>query len=127
MDLLFQARTRLMFAILWGIGWLVVAALLLMPLPGGVPDGTDKVVHFLLFAGLAFGAIGFSHRVGQLAGLALVTIAGGTALEFAQRLVDYRTFELADATANALGASLGYALAVVVLLLLIRPTDPARI
>ncbi len=120
-------RTRLIFASLWGIGWLVVAILMLMPAPGGVPDGADKVVHFLLFAGLAFGAIGFSHRVGQLAGLALATIAGGTALEFGQRLVGYRTFDLTDATANALGASSGYALAVVVLLLLLRPVDPARV
>jgi len=116
-----------MFAALWAVGWLIVAALLLMPVPGGVPDGTDKVVHFLLFASLAFGAIGFSHRAGQLAGLALVTIAGGIGLEFAQRLVGYRTFDLTDITANALGASSGYVLAVIVLLLLIRPADPARI
>ena len=38
----------------------------------------------------------------------------------------YRTFDLTDAAANALGATSGFALALVVLLLWIRPADPAR-
>ena len=37
-----------------------------------------------------------------------------------------RTFDPTDAWVNALGASLGFALALVVLLLWIRPADPAR-
>ena len=125
MDRLFLPRTRLMFGALWAIAWLVVTVLMLMPVPGGVPEGTDKVVHFLLFAGMAFGALSFSQRAGQLAGLGLLTIAGGTGLEFAQRLVDYRTFDLVDAVANALGASSGYAVALTVLLLWLRPAEAA--
>jgi hypothetical protein len=126
MDRLFQPRTRRILAALWGVSWLIVAVLLLMPVPGGVPEGTDKVVHFLIFAGMALGAVSFSHRAGQLSGLAILTIAGGTALEFAQRLTQWRTFDLSDAAANVFGASSGYAIALVVLLLWIRRADPAR-
>jgi VanZ family protein len=126
MEQLFQPRIRRILAALWVAAWLIVAVLLLMPVPGGVPEGTDKVVHFLMFAGMAFGTVGFSHRAGRLSGLALLTVAGGTALEFAQRLTPWRTFDLTDAAANALGATLGFALALVVLFLWIRPADPAQ-
>ena len=109
MDRFFDPRTRLICAALWALAWLVVAAMLLLPLPAVAPARSDLAAHFLLFAGLA-----------------LVTIAGATLLEVAQRLVPHRTFDLTDAAANALGASSGYALALVVLLLWVRPADPAR-
>jgi VanZ family protein len=123
---LFNPRTRLICATLWALAWLAATALLLLPMPVAGPARSDLAAHFLLFGGLAFAAVSFSHRAGQLAGLALATIAGATALEFAQRLVPYRTFDLTDIAANALGAGSGYALALAVLLLLIRPADPAR-
>jgi hypothetical protein len=123
---LFEPAFRRSFAALWAAAWLIVIVLLLMPVPGGVPEGADKVVHFLIFAGLAFGAVSFSHRAGQLSGLALLTIAGGTALEFAQRLTPWRTFDLTDAAANALGATSGYALALIVLWHWVQPADPSQ-
>jgi VanZ family protein len=126
MDRFFDPRTRLICAVVWGLAWLVVGALLLLPLPVAGPARSDLVAHFLLFAGLAFAAVTFSHRTSQLAGVALLTIASATLLEFAQRLVPYRTFDPTDAWVNALGASLGFAVALVVLLLWIRPADPAR-
>jgi hypothetical protein len=126
LDRLFEPSIRRVLIGLWVIAWFVVTVLLLMPVPGGVPEGTDKVVHFLIFAGMAFGAVSFSHRAGQLSGLALLTLAGGTALEFAQRLTTWRTFDLTDAAANALGATSGFALALVVLFLWVRPADPAQ-
>jgi VanZ family protein len=126
MDRFFDPRTRLICAALWALAWLAVAAMLLLPLPAVAPARSDLAAHFLLFAGLAFAAVTFSHRAGQLAGVALMTIAGATLLELAQRLVPHRTFDLTDAAANALGASSGYALALVVLLLWVRPADPAR-
>ena len=46
-----------------------------------------------------------------------------TALEFAQKLVPYRTFDLVDAAANGLGAFAGYGAALLVLLLVIRPAE----
>ena len=109
---------------LWTLAWLGVVALLLSPVSAAGPTHADLVAHFVLFGGMAFGAVSFSHRPGQLAALALVIVAGGTALEFAQRLLPYRSFDLTDAATNALGATTGYGLAVVVLLLWIRPADP---
>ena len=73
---------------------------------------------------MAFGAVGFSRRPGQLACLALATIALGAALEFAQKLVPYRTFDVIDAVANGVGALAGYAAALLVLVLVIRPAAP---
>ena len=81
---------------------------------------TDLVAHFLLFGAMAFGAVGFSRRPGQLACLALATVALGAALEFAQKLVPYRTFDVIDAVANGVGALAGYAAA-----LLVLTCDPA--
>ena len=120
----FAAKMRPLLAALWAAAWLGVAALLLLPMPVAAPDRSDLVAHFLLFAGMAFGAIGFSRRARQLAGLALLTIAGGTALELAQQLVAYRSFDPVDAAANVLGAMSGYALAVIVLVLWLRPAEP---
>jgi VanZ family protein len=123
---LFDPRTRRMFAVLWVLAWLGVAALLLSPLPAAGPTHSDLVAHFLLFGGMAFATVSFSRRAGQLAGLTLATVVGATALELAQELVPYRTFDLIDAAANALGATSGFALALTVLVLWIRPADPTR-
>jgi VanZ family protein len=119
----FVARSRPLLAALWAAAWVGVAALLLLPMPAAAPDRSDLLAHFLLFAGMAFGAIGFCRRASQLAGLALLTIVCATALELAQQLVAYRSFDLADAAANVLGAMSGYALAVVVLVLWLRPAE----
>jgi glycopeptide antibiotics resistance protein len=124
MDRSIQARIRPLLAASWAIAWVGVAALLLLPVPVASPGRSDLLVHFGLFAGMAFAAIAFSRRPSQLAGLALLTIVGGTALEFAQKLVAYRSFDLTDAAANALGATSGFALAVLVLALWLRPGEP---
>lgn len=119
-----HAKIRPLLAALWALAWVGVAALLLLPMPVAAPDRSDLLVHFLLFAGMAFATIGFTRRAGHLAALALLTIACGTALEIAQQLVAYRTFDLTDAAANLLGATSGYALALIVLVLWLRPADP---
>jgi hypothetical protein len=123
MDRSYAARLRPLLAALWAVAWVGVAVLLLLPMPVSGPGRSDLLVHFLLFGGMAFAAIGFSRRAGQLAGLALLTIVGGTALEFAQKLVAYRSFDLTDAAANALGATSGFGLAVIVLALWLRPAE----
>jgi hypothetical protein len=121
--LLFDRRAKLVCAALWGAAWLGVAAALLMPLGVSTPGRTDLVAHFMLFASLAFGAVSFSRRPGQLAWLALTTIALGTALEFAQNLVPYRSFEPIDVVANGVGALAGYGAALLMLRLVIRPAE----
>jgi VanZ family protein len=121
--LLFDRRAKLVCAALWFVAWLVATAALLLPLGVSTPDRSDLLVHFMLFASLAFSAIGFSRRPGQLICLALVTIALATTLEFAQKFLPYRTFDPIDAVANGLGAFAGYAAALVVLFLVIRPAE----
>ncbi|HVQ62451.1 MAG TPA: VanZ family protein, partial [Burkholderiales bacterium] len=49
-------------------------------------------------------------RARQL-GIALAFAAMGVGIEFLQGLTDYRTFDVADMIANALGAGLGWSLA----------------
>ena len=124
MHRLFHGKIRPLLAALWGLAWVGVAALLLLPVPVAPPARSDLLVHFLLFAGMAFATVGFTRRPGHLARLALLTIVCGTALELAQRLVAYRSFDLTDAAANVLGAASGYALAAVVLALWLRPAEP---
>jgi VanZ family protein len=121
--LLFDRRAKLVCAALWFVAWLVATAALLLPLGVSTPDRSDLLVHFMLFASLAFGAIGFSRRPGQLICLALVTIALATTLEFAQKFLPYRTFDLIDLVANGLGAFTGYAAALLILFLVIRPAE----
>jgi VanZ family protein len=127
MQLLFDRRVRSTLFGLWCLAWLIVTVLLLAPLrvPTFMPH-SDLIAHFLVFAGLAFGAVGFSHRGVELTLLTAATIAGGVALEFAQGLVPYRTFDILDMGANALGAMVGYGGALTVLLLAIRPAAEAR-
>ena len=123
--LLFDRKARCVLAALWGAAWVGVAAALLLPLGVPTPGRSDLLGHFLLFGAMAFGAVGFSRRPGQLACLALVTVAFATALELAQGLVPYRTFEVADAVANGVGALAGYVAALLVLYHVIRPAAPS--
>ncbi len=125
MDWLFRPELRWLCAALWALAWLVVALLLLLPLPVAAPDRSDLLAHFLVFGAIAFGAVSFSRRVGQLALLALATIACSMLLEYAQKLAPSRSFDLTDAAANALGATSGFVLALIVLSWWIRPADPA--
>lgn len=110
---------------LWCLGWLIVAVLLLAPLDAAGPRGSDKLVHLLVFASLAFGTIGFCRSPRTLTLLAATTLLAGAALEAAQGLVAYRTVEIADALANAAGATLGFLAALVVLTFWSRPEKPA--
>jgi VanZ family protein len=122
--LLLDRPARALCGLLWIAAWGLVATLLLTPLPVAPPPGGDLVAHFLLFGTMAFGAVGFSRRPGQLASLALATVALGIALEYAQGFVPTRYTETADAVANGAGALAGYAVALLVLHLVIRPAEP---
>jgi hypothetical protein len=123
-SLLFDRRARLVCAGLWGAAWLGVAALLMLPLGVAAPGRSDLIGQFALFAAMAFAAIGFSRRPGQLAWLALLTIALSIGLEFAQGFVPDRMSEIADGVANGIGALVGYGAALFVLFFVIRPADP---
>ena len=95
------------------LGWGMVAAIVvlsLIPVELDLGEGRDKLVHFAAYGSLSFwfGMI-FGGRGLQL-GIALGFAAMGVALEFLQGLTDYRTFEIADMVANAVGAGLGWCL-----------------
>jgi hypothetical protein len=120
--LLFDRRAKLVCAGLWGLGWLAVAALLLLPLGGvPVPGGSDLIGHFLVFGAVSCAAVGFARAPAQLAWPMLVTIGLGVALEYAQGFVPYRSSEIADGLANSLGGLAGYAAALLILDFFIRP------
>ncbi len=96
------------------LGWGMVAAiavLSLIPVEVDLSGGRDKLAHFAAYGGLSFwfGMI-FGGRGLQL-GIAVAFAALGVALEFLQGLTDYRSFEIADMVANAVGAGLGWCLA----------------
>lgn len=72
----------------------------------------DKTLHFTAYALLAFIPVfGFKLRRGLPLSLSMILL--GVALEFAQRLVPSRSFEIADMVANALGVFAGIVLALV--------------
>lgn len=122
---LYEPKVRAGFFGLWCLGWVAVTMALLAPLPFPMPGGSDLVAHVAVFAAMSFGAVAFCHGPFRLAGLALLTTLAGLLLEYAQSFTRYRIFDVQDAWADALGAGLGYALALVVLYSLIRPADPA--
>jgi VanZ family protein len=88
-----------------------VVVLSLIPVEVDLGEDRDKLAHFLGYGSLAlwFGMI-FSSRIAQL-GVALAFCAMGVGLEFLQGLTGYRTMDVADMIANALGAALGWGLA----------------
>lgn len=124
MRLFFQPKIKLTCCILWCLAWMGIAGALLMPLPMAAPPYSDLLAHFLVFCGMAIGAVSFSHRFGQLAALAFLTGVIGVVLECAQGFVPYRTFDPIDAAANLLGALIGFAVAAIALHFVIRPADP---
>ena len=94
------------------IGWAAVAVVVYLSLTPAPPqvdlDGGDKLGHFLAYASLTwwFGQLYFRRA---RAAYALGFVAMGIALEFAQGALGYRSMELADMAANALGAAAGWA------------------
>jgi VanZ family protein len=101
---------------IWRIaGWLGIAAIIalsLMPLQLDLTvDNGDKFGHLasygLVTLWLAQLYTGLRQRVWLVVGM----VALGIALEFAQRATGYRSFEVADMVADALGVVIGWLLA----------------
>ncbi|MFM7295268.1 MAG: VanZ family protein [Burkholderiales bacterium] len=84
----------------------------LMPVTPTIPGG-DKLHHLLAYAGLMLMwrlAIP-AATVRTQATLAALIMLMGIAIEFAQALTPHRTFEWADAAANAVGVFIGWIVA----------------
>ena len=93
-------------------GWAYVAFIWVMSLiPVTLPDvpNSDKIGHFIAYGLLAFwfGLL----RPRQLLQTVLLASLMGVAVEFAQALTSWRSFDPKDMLANAGGALLGITLA----------------
>jgi VanZ family protein len=124
--LLLGDRSRRVCALGWGVGWLCVAGLLLLPQLSLTPTGPqfgDLLAHALLFGTMALTVIGFSRCPRKIALLSGLTILLGAGLEFAQVFVPYRSYELADLAANSLGGFVGYSVALLLLYVVVRPAE----
>jgi VanZ family protein len=96
------------------IGWAWVAAVIYLSLAPALPssgvEGGDKIAHFLSYGVMTYWFAQFYFHRARIF-YALGFVAMGVALEFAQRATGYRSFELADMAANALGVAAGWACA----------------
>ena len=76
----------------------------------GATHINDKTLHFTAYAVLAFLPVfGFKLRSGIPLAASMILL--GVVLELAQRLVPFRSFEIADMMANAMGVLAGMVLA----------------
>jgi len=91
---------------------ITILILSLMPLSGFVetPPYSDKVLHGLTFAILMLWFSGLVHAR-HYRRLFMSLLIYGVVIEMLQSLTGYRTMELADFLADAIGLLLGWALA----------------
>jgi VanZ family protein len=112
----FLNTNAMRFRPLWlAIGYALVATIIFLSLAPNLPDTGieqgDKIGHFLAYGTLMFWFCQLYAARSSRTAHALAFAAMGVALEFAQGMTDYRTFELLDMLANATGVALGWAAA----------------
>jgi len=80
--------------------------------PPSLPEGSDKLAHMALYAGLGVLSLwaladgrAARVRVGVCVGAVLIAVAYGIFDEYHQAFVDGRSSEVADLVADAVGAS----------------------
>ena len=104
-----------MRALALAIGWTLVAAIIwlsLTPRPVEIDlEHGDKLGHFSAYGVTMFWFCQLYPRLWTRVAYAAAFSAMGVALEFVQRGLGYRTFDVADMAADALGVLLGWALA----------------
>lgn len=97
------------------IGALQIIAVVWLSLAPAVPqlpgESGDKLGHVLAYSTMMlwFSEINGTRRA-RIA-WALAFVAMGIAIEYLQRLTGYRSFEVADMLANAMGVAIGWLLA----------------
>jgi VanZ family protein len=112
-----RAVRRVFLIIGWGLVG-VIWWLSLTPQPPQVDfEQSDKVGHFLAYGGVMFWFCVLYTRAGTRLAYATGFIAMGIAIEYIQRWTGYRSFEVYDMVADALGVLLGWAGALAVPLL----------
>jgi len=98
---------------LWlAIGWGLVATIVWLSVTPRPPDigieHGDKLGHFAAYGGVMFWFCQVYPRLATRAAYAAGFIAMGIALEFVQRWLGYRSFEVLDMVADAIGVVLGW-------------------
>lgn len=97
---------------LWlAVGWAMVAAVLvlsLVPLSVDLSEGKDKVSHFVAYGSLMFwfGLLYPGWRRETI--VAIGFVAMGVIVEFLQGMTGYRSFDVNDMVANAIGVAMGW-------------------
>jgi VanZ family protein len=98
-------------------GWLVVAAIVWLSLTPAPPQAdfqySDKLDHFVAYGLLMFWFCQLYLKRTTRIAYAAAFMVMGIALEFLQGALGYRTYEVFDMYANALGVLLGWAAALV--------------
>ena len=96
-------------------GWAWAAAIVWLSLTPSPPEVDiahgDKLGHFAAYGWLMFWFSQLYPERGARVAYALGFVAMGVGLEFAQGELGYRTYEVFDMYANALGVLLGWAAA----------------
>jgi len=97
------------------VGWGLVGAIIWASVTHNPPqisvEHGDKVGHVLAYAGVMFWFAQLHLRTRARAAYAAGFIAMGIALEFVQRALGYRSFEILDMVADAVGVAAGWAIA----------------
>lgn len=105
-----QPYRRIWLLLGWGMVVSVVV-LSLIPIEVDLSENRDKYAHFIAYGSMTFWFAmlfpGWARRIAIMVAFA----AMGVAIEYLQRMTGYRTFDVADMAANAMGAGLGWALA----------------
>jgi VanZ family protein len=94
----------------WGIAAIIVW-LSVTPAPPHIDiEQSDKLGHLLAYGTLMYWFCLLYTRRATRISYAILWIAMGVGLEFVQREIGYRTFEVYDMVANALGVLIGWGL-----------------
>jgi VanZ family protein len=97
------------------VGWtMVVSVIYLSVAPVAMDTGVeqgDKFLHGLAYGALMLWFANLYERTTQRWMLAVAFVALGIALEFVQGWTGYRSFEIADMLADAVGVAVGWVLA----------------
>lgn len=103
-------RTRIVCV---AIGWILAATIVWLSLTPSPPrvdiDQGDKLGHFVAYGALMFWFCLLYARRNVRIAYAGLWIAMGVGLEFVQGQLDYRSYEVYDMFANALGVLIGWA------------------
>ena len=97
---------------LWlAVGWAMVIAvfvLSLVPLSVDLSEGRDKVSHFVAYGSLMFW-FGMLYRgLRRETIMAIGFVAMGITVEYLQGRTGYRSFDVNDMVANAIGVAMGW-------------------